>query len=204
MQTAAQKGFLRTLPLLALFCLLISTIILVALEVSYGKHFWSVRESHSQRSLMQYCVPILVFLPWGYCLRGLGLASKMATRQGVDSDLRQLVVHQTVTLFWAYMVLIVCSEFFLGRTGTRGRAGSGMANPFLAGGPRKLGVAHSIAFCAIEWGHDVACGTQHRSVGHRPSGPANDRRLSTNQEKPRSEERGLHLLRTDNWRKINM
>jgi len=26
------------------------------------------------------------------------------------------------------------------------------------GGPRKLGVPHSIAFCVIEWGRD-ACGT---------------------------------------------
>jgi hypothetical protein len=46
------------------------------------------------------------------------------------------------------------------------------------------GVPHSIAFCAIEWGHDAACGTQHCFVGHRPSGPANDRRPPTNKKSP--------------------
>jgi len=29
-----------------------------------------------------------------------------------------------------------------------------------AGGPRDLGVPHSIAFCAIEWDHDAACNTK--------------------------------------------
>lgn len=116
--TPRQNGFWRSLPVPALLFFFLSTVFLVTSEISCVKDLWLLLKTHAQPHRVRYTLPVLIFLPWGYCVRGLW-AAKSAARESTDRNISQVMVSLAVIPFWSYILFSVADDFFVKVLGLR-------------------------------------------------------------------------------------
>ena len=102
------RGFFGNLPPLASFYFLGSSLFFVGSELLCLIHILLLhRRGHLP--LVRLGMPVLIFLPWGYCLKGLRSLSRMTAH---NPELGDAMTYLAMVPFWAYLLFISASEFW--------------------------------------------------------------------------------------------
>jgi hypothetical protein len=85
------KTFLHSLPGSAKGCLAASTFLLILLEAEAGQSIWFVLRSHAHVQEIQWVSPLMIFLPWWFCLWSLKQMTRLVTRYKIEGQVNRLM-----------------------------------------------------------------------------------------------------------------
>ena len=89
-----------------IFGFVLSTALLIVIEIGCVVYVWFPPRQHVPLPLRVYALPIMIFLPWGYCTKGLSLLRRSVRLRGYDSDVSYASVYFAFAPFWAYVLLL--------------------------------------------------------------------------------------------------
>jgi len=89
--TQAGKTFLSGLPGSAKGCLAASTLLLILLEIEAGQSIWLLLRSHAHVQEIAWVLPLMIFLPWWFCLWSLKQMTRLSTRYKIEGQVNRLM-----------------------------------------------------------------------------------------------------------------
>jgi hypothetical protein len=104
-------NFFRSLPRAAKTGLLLSTLFFVVLEAQCARGVWLLLSCHAHLRQPWFYF-LMIFMPWGFSVRGMWLLSKLAVLHKIQEDDAGAVMTFLAAIpFWSYFLVGLGIEF---------------------------------------------------------------------------------------------
>lgn len=106
-----EKEGIRSLPRSVKIGLLCSTVYLITLEADFVQDMLFQLKTHAEPRHLWYILPVLIFLPWYYCVRSIWLLRGLVAHEAAGPHVSQVMVMLAATPAFSYLLFSVGGEF---------------------------------------------------------------------------------------------